>query len=140
MRCTELINSETPDGLVWNQIMDETDAGKHLPKKPGSEVLGHGRRSSSLKCCEIFLSFCVRAHTWETLRSAASQRICGFLFCVQGHIAVSCGAWAPKELRVPPHVCRSQDSPSQLLGALPPAHLRLAAQGTLQDLLKVIII
>lgn len=86
MRCTELINSETPDGLVWNQIMDETDAGKHLPKKPGSEVLGHGRRRSSLKHCEIFLSFHARARTWETLRSAASQCICGFLFCVQGHM------------------------------------------------------
>lgn len=138
MRCTELINSETPDGLVWNQITDETNTGKHLPKKPDSKMLGHGRRRSSLKHCEVFLSFCVRAHTWETLAVFCSQltHLWVSVLCAGTHCRVlwCVGAWGA----ACPTIWVYEPGYTQPAAGQPP--LRLAAQGTLQDLLKVIII
>ena len=125
MRWTELINSETPDGFVWNQIMDgmrqiqgiislRNQAKRCLVMK-GNTV---SWRRSSLKCCEAFLSFSVRARTWETLLQTvhASASFCAICrdtsLCPMVH-------GTPGELHVPSYKHERRDLSSQLLSALP---------------------
>lgn len=147
MRCTELINSETPDGLVWNQIMDgmRQIQGSVSLRNQAKRCFVMKRNNvswrSSLKCCELFLSFCVRACTWEALAAFFRQSTHLRVYYLQRHIPMSYSVWDTLYDGMCHHISvRDRIYPASCWVPSPSTQWRLAVQGTLQDLFKVKVI